>query len=173
MNRPARRETRLPPEQTASERLPVLARRVAARIIDSIVMATLAFAVWAGVWLLIALRNPRTTDPLADADRVNAWFNTNMGWLTAATVIGVLLGYEAVLTRLTGGTAGKHLARIQVRRHTDGNLLTWPQAIGRTLLAVAVPVISQACWASLLWRRDRRGIHDLLHNSAVTRRSSS
>ena len=188
------------PSETGSAAGPPLPasvpRRIVARAVDSVIAALLMLAAFAGVWAVIALTIDRTADPIADAERVNEWFSSNLEWVTVAAVAATMLAYETTMLRFGGATVGKRLMRLRVEPRrcpgSDGTGDTsdlsdtlddadgdrsgapplrarWVRLAARTLLiSGAFPPATALCAAWTLTRHDRRGPHDIIAGTTVT-----
>lgn len=77
------------------------------------------------------------------------------------SVIAVLMVVNLVLVGTAGATVGQRLVGVQVER-VDGSRPGPMKALIRAvLLGLAVPALT------LVWERDRRGLHDLLSETLV------
>jgi uncharacterized RDD family membrane protein YckC len=77
------------------------------------------------------------------------------------SVVGVLVVVNLVLVGTAGATVGQRLVGVQVERLDGGRPgLGWA-AIRAVLLGLAVPALT------MLWERDRRGLHDVLSQTVV------
>jgi uncharacterized RDD family membrane protein YckC len=80
------------------------------------------------------------------------------------TVVGVLVVVNLLLVGTAGATAGQRMVGVQVER-LDGNRPGLLKALIRALLlGLAVPALT------LIWERDRRGLHDVASQTVVANR---
>ena len=78
--------------------------------------------------------------------------------------VGVLVAVNALLVGTAGATVGQRLFGLQVER-LDGGAPGPVKALVRALLlGLGVPALT------LIWERDRRGLHELLSGTLVARR---
>ena len=80
------------------------------------------------------------------------------------SVVGVLVVVNLVLVGTAGATAGQRLVGVQVERLDGGRPGLLKALIRAVLLGLAIPALT------LIWERDRRGLHDLASQTVVTLR---
>jgi uncharacterized RDD family membrane protein YckC len=78
--------------------------------------------------------------------------------------VGVLVVENVFLVATAGATAGQRLTGIQVERLDGGRPGPGATVIRAVLLGLALPALT------LLWERDRRGLHELLSGTLVAAR---
>lgn len=131
--RPARtrqpKETPVPPGNQEQMQYASLARRIAATLLDSVVLffalvIMLGIAASAGA---IQLPEPGTTNPFSIDTTVPTW--------TYFATYGLLFFYYAVLEGLTGGSLGKHALGTRVRMD-DGSTPTGTAIVVRNLIRI-------------------------------------
>lgn len=77
------------------------------------------------------------------------------------SVVGVLMVVNLLLVGTAGATVGQRLVGVQVER-VDGKRPGFGRSLIRAvLLGLAVPALT------LIWERDRRGLHDLASQTLV------
>jgi len=141
------------PPQTI-QNAPGLARRLAAMVYDSLLLAALWFAVSA---LLLAVTGGR----LADPDR-SIW----LLYTLRASLVLVTFLFFAGFWKKGGQTLGMRAWRLKLVNH-DGGPVTWKQSLWR--FAAAVPSLG-AFGLGLLWMlldRDRYAGHDRLSGTRL------
>lgn len=94
------------------------------------------------------------------------------GWIPL-TGWAVTVVYQIVCVRLWGRTLGKRLAQLEVVT-ADGATPSWGVAVRRAAPTIlgAVPYVGSlaaVCYLPVLWRPDRRGLHDQLAGTVVVR----
>ncbi|MEV6206012.1 RDD family protein [Kitasatospora sp. NPDC051914] len=160
-----------------------LGRRLAARVVDSLVVLVVAVA--AGVPLGTSavahvqakLEQARTASALAGHE-VRVWLVDEVVLGKAGVLLGVLvllgLLYEVLPTARTGQTFGKRLARVRVvdvRAGRGGGRK--PPSVGRSLVRWAVRQFAVLMPVGLLWplfdRRTRRGWQDRAAGTRVVK----
>lgn len=77
------------------------------------------------------------------------------------SVVGVLVVVNLLLVGTAGATAGQRLVGVQVERVGGGPPGLLKALIRAVLLGLGFPALT------LLWERDRRGLHDLLSQTLV------
>jgi uncharacterized RDD family membrane protein YckC len=77
------------------------------------------------------------------------------------SVVGILVVVNAILVGTAGATVGQRLVGVQVERLDGGRPGLAKALIRAVLLGLAVPALT------LLWERDRRGLHELLSQTVV------
>jgi len=145
------------PPTVPSVALAPIARRLAARIIDGVIVA---------LPIVVALFS--TTD-VNDTTTLSIplWF------ALAALVLGAL--YEITLTATMGQTVGKRLLGIKVVHLSDGDVPGWGSATIRYLLPTAVgalPIVqflALVVYLRALWDPMRQGFHDRAAGTIVVR----
>lgn len=132
-----------------------ISRRVAARVVDSLIVAAVA------LWPLLAF---------SDIDLDEGVFATP-GWVT---ILGWAVGvaYEVGLVVRTGQTVGKRALGIRVADAVTGGVPNLDQAGRRALPALLsiVPVLgvlAPLLWVPALWHPRRQGLHDALAGTIV------
>jgi len=80
------------------------------------------------------------------------------------SVVGVLVVVNLVLVGTAGATVGQRLLGVQVERVDGGRPGLTKSLIRAVLLGLGIPPLT------LLWERDRRGLHDLLSQTLVALR---
>jgi uncharacterized RDD family membrane protein YckC len=141
------------PPQTI-QKVPGLARRLAAMVYDSLLIAALWFAVSA---LLLAATGGR----LADPDR-SIW----LLYTLRASLVVVTFLFFAGFWKQGGQTLGMRAWRLKLV-NPDGGPVTWKQSVGR--FAAAIPSLG-AFGLGLLWMlvdRDRCTGHDRLSGTRL------
>lgn len=142
---------------------PLVARRAAARIIDTVAELMLAWAVLG--WYVEDRGDERVLDP--------PW------WIVSLVIIGLLI-YEIGFLRAFGATPGKFLMRLRVATVRGGEP-GWGEALRRvapaaavTAVFIAVPVLSGgvlfaliALYATALADREGRGAVDRVADTRV------
>lgn len=145
----------LPPPPLAPPPLAGIGRRVAARLLDGLLIVVVSV-----VPILLA----------SDIDLDEGVFDVP-AWVRWSTWLGGV-AYEVLATALVGKTLGKHLVGIRVVDEAGGGLPDLGQAVRRavpTLLGV-VPVVaglSFLLYAPALWHPRRKGAHDSLAGTLV------
>jgi uncharacterized RDD family membrane protein YckC len=127
--------------------------RLAARLVDGLVMAVVFTALTAGGVIEADLTRPQ---------------EVSTTFIAMALVVTVL--YETIFVGLRGQTPGKMVLRITVVRVESGGLPGWGRALTRAVLpAVAnlVPFGGLIVYAWLLWDPRRQGLHDKLAQTLV------
>jgi uncharacterized RDD family membrane protein YckC len=149
----------LPPTTPVPEQVPVntlasIGRRLAARLLDGVVLLP--------VWILLLSAFGADLDGgIADVPEAAV----RCLWLVA-------VAYEIVLVARTGQTLGKRWMRIKVVDGTTGANPDWDQAGRRAAPALLQIVPLVGAFAGLLylpalWRPRRQGLHDRLANTVV------
>lgn len=143
-------------------RLATRGARLAARVIDTVILAVVLLVV-------VAIARDR-------------WIQSDLlHWLV---IIIFSVPYEVAFTALTGQTLGKLALRIAVIRLDNGEPPGWRRSIQRWVLPMALAsggmyvsgssryvalLVSLLCYVSLIWDRSRRGIHDHYAGTVVIR----
>ncbi|MER6362494.1 RDD family protein [Kitasatospora sp. NPDC001527] len=161
-----------------------LGRRVAARLVDTAVLAVVAVAAGAPLGRSVEAHLQRKLDQARMASRlthrqIDVWLVDGTVLGKAAVLLGILLFvgllYEVLPTARTGQTFGKRLARIRVVAVARTAAATAPDrpGIGRSLLRWLVRQLSTLLVAGLFWplfdRPARRGWHDRAARTRVVR----
>ncbi|MFJ8434571.1 RDD family protein [Kitasatospora sp. NPDC094019] len=161
-----------------------LGRRLAARLVDTAVLAVVAVAAGVPLARSVEAHLQRKLDQARMASRLTR--RQVDVWLVDGTVLGkvaVLLGillfvgllYEALPTARTGQTLGKRLARIRVTATAREGSAAAPDrpGLGRSLVRWLVGQLSALLVLGLLWplfdRPARRGWHDRAARTRVVR----
>jgi uncharacterized RDD family membrane protein YckC len=76
-------------------------------------------------------------------------------------VVGVLVAVNLLLVGTAGATVGQRLVGVQVERLDGGRPGLTKALIRAVLLGLAIPALT------LIWERDRRGLHDLASQTVV------
>lgn len=134
----------------ASDLIPTIGPRVAARLVDWMII----FCIWAVVALLVE-----------DGDFP----------LRGLIWAGVLVAYEAGFVFLRGRTIGKELLNLRIASFVDGSSPSFVQAVLRVLPVLAVVVVGAQFFAFLLvllyftagFMENNRGVIDRLAGTAV------
>lgn len=134
----------------ASDLIPTIGPRVAARLVDWMII----FCIWAVVALLVE-----------DGDFP----------LRGLIWAGVLVAYEAGFVFLRGRTIGKELLNLRIASYVDGSSPSFVQAVLRVLPVLAVVVVGAQFFAFLLvllyftagFMENNRGVIDRLAGTAV------
>ncbi|MFE7563969.1 RDD family protein, partial [Kitasatospora sp. NPDC057500] len=175
----ARRRPAPPPAQPAG-----LGRRLAARMVDTAVLAVVAVAAGVPLGRSVEAHLQRKLDQARMASRltrrqIDVWLVDGTVLGKAAVLLGILLFvgllYEVLPTARTGQTFGKRLARIRVvavARTAAAGAPVRP-GIGRSLVRWLVRQASTLLVVGLLWplfdRSARRGWHDRAARTRVVR----
>ena len=77
------------------------------------------------------------------------------------SVVGVLIVVNLLLVGTAGATVGQRLVGVQVERVEGGRPGLLKALIRAVLLGLGFPALT------LMWERDRRGLHDLLSQTLV------
>ncbi|MFE2176055.1 RDD family protein, partial [Kitasatospora sp. NPDC059462] len=161
-----------------------LGRRLAARLVDTAVLAVVAVAAGVPLGRSVEAHLQRKLDRARMASRlthrqIDVWLVDGTVVGKAAVLLGILLFvgllYEVLPTARTGQTFGKRLARIRVvavGRTAAGGAPARP-GIGRSLVRWLVRQLSMLLPAGLFWplfdRPARRGWHDRAARTRVVR----
>ncbi|RCV54405.1 RDD family protein [Marinitenerispora sediminis] len=147
-------------------------RRLAARAIDYVLVAFLAFLFFVVVIIFLSMANPEAAERNFTDGFYDLWaFLFLFGWG------GVLFFYDWLFHVGTGRTPGKRLVSIKVVRRADGGRLTQGQAIGRAAL-FGLPqsltclghLFALACMMWLAFDPDRgQALHDRASGTLVIR----
>ncbi|MER7704205.1 RDD family protein [Kitasatospora sp. NPDC097605] len=175
----ARRRAVAPPQRPAG-----LGRRLAARLVDTAVLAVVAVAAGVPLGRSVEAHLQRKLDQARMASRlthrqIDVWLIDGTVLGKAAVLLGILLFvgllYEVLPTARTGQTFGKRLARIRVvavARRTAAGAPARP-GIGRSLVRWLVRQLSVLLVVGLFWplfdRPARRGWQDRAARTRVVR----
>jgi uncharacterized RDD family membrane protein YckC len=80
------------------------------------------------------------------------------------SVVGILVVVNVILVGTAGATVGQRLVGVQVERVDGGRPGLMKSLIRAVLLGLGIPPLT------MLWERDRRGLHDLLSQTLVALR---
>ncbi|MFE6865388.1 RDD family protein [Kitasatospora sp. NPDC057692] len=161
-----------------------LGRRLAARLVDTAVLAVVAVAAGVPLGRSVEAHLQRKLDQARMAShltrrQIDVWLVDGTVVGKAAVLLGILLFvgllYEVLPTARTGQTFGKRLARIRVVAVARPPAAAAPArpGIGRSLVRWLVRQLSMLLMAGLLWplfdRPARRGWHDRAARTRVVR----
>ncbi|WP_406113590.1 RDD family protein [Kitasatospora purpeofusca] len=162
-----------------------LGRRLAARLVDTAVLAVVAVAAGVPLGRSVEAHLQRKLDQARMASsltrrQVDVWLVDGTVLGKVAVLLGILLFvgllYEALPTARTGQTFGKRLARIRVVATARAGSAAAPDrpGLGRSLVRWLVGQVSALLVVGLLWplfdRPARRGWHDRAARTRVVRR---
>ncbi|WP_419840852.1 RDD family protein [Candidatus Poriferisodalis sp.] len=149
-------------------------RRLAARMVDSVILGVLCWGAWSSLPFVLAVFIPPS--PTAPIGLVILVF---LAVLLVATVLSI--GYETAATAWRGQTVGKRMLRIKVISVPQGSvprltksllraaltspLLPIPLFVASFLTPFAVsltylPLVTVLIYLSVAWDREYRGWHD-------------
>ncbi|MEV0644267.1 RDD family protein [Phytomonospora sp. NPDC050363] len=152
-------------------------QRIAAFIIDQLVLGPVFFVLWLPVQGIIGARfgmeytqagDPvRATDPQAQAAVLGIY---TVMLLTLMILTAV---YQTVCVAQWGATVGKKAMKLRVIRAADGGAVGWSQATGRASMAFAFgmfPCLGYLDGGWAMWDRpNRQALHDKAAGTIVVR----
>lgn len=153
----------LPP--TGVNALAGAGERLAARLLDGVIVLVAAAVAGVITALLVAAGNDSTTDTTA------SWAVALVALLWIAFAIGFVL-YDVAFVTVRGATPGKRIMHMRVAQRADGRNPSWGKAVLRWLLPlvmsfVCVANLLDALW--LLWDDNRQCLHDKVADTVVVK----
>jgi len=161
-----------PPPLPSADRYASFWIRVAATLIDALVLLPLSIPFLIASWSTIS-DQLNGSSSAGDAFRSGAALGHVAAW--ALTVATVNYGYQALMIRYFGGTLGKLAVGIRVRRD-DGTFVGWREALLRPILQLALAYGSFIPGAGLtsilddlwmIWDRQSQTLHDKIASTIV------
>ncbi len=156
-----------PPAYTAPPRYAGFWIRVAASIIDSLVLIPF----YIPLFIAVFNRIDTTSSATLSTNDFSALQGSFIGWALALQLIRYL--YEVVMIGQWNATVGKFAVGIRVRR-MDGSPAQWREAALRPLLEVALGVTGLSIGSLLdelwmLWDKQKQTLHDKIASTIVVR----
>lgn len=171
------------PEPTSfSEQPATVGQRLAARVLDVVLVGVVLAVTQIVLWSLIFSLDPRlqplvsSHQPLtAEQQETLQWTVASWTWLSALVIVTLWFLYEVPLTALRGQTPGKMAVGIRVVTIDPTKIVSWPNAIGRwsvlglpSALGIFGLVIQLVdCGWVLFTRSPKQCLHDMAARTHV------
>ena len=140
-------------------------RRTGAAIMDSIICSLLQMPVSLAVGFAIGVTGALHEDGLETTTPLIVLLNVASYLLSLA----VAFTYYGWFYKHKGATPGKMLLRLRVARADTGTNISYWRAFGREILGKGLGALLLGIGLLMVaFRRDKRGLHDLLFNTQVT-----
>lgn len=140
-------------------------RRVGAACMDSIICSILQMPFSLVVGFAMGVTGALYEDGLDTTTPLIVLVNVASYLLSLA----VAFGYYGWFYKHKGATPGKMLLRLRVARADTGTHISYWRAFGRETLGKVLSALTLGIgFLMVAWRRDKRGLHDLMFNTQVT-----
>ncbi len=147
--------------------------RLAAYIVDAIIVSILFYAVWAAIsamtgWQIPAFPTASVVDLDTYMKAISDYFEKLMPVLVPNLVVGQLVKmiYEVSLNGRFGATLGKMAIGARIVR-LDGSPIGYGTALLRWLAARVSDLLCYAGYLFIAFRPDKRALHDLMVGTKV------